>query len=238
MLKINLIDDTHGVTHPVELPTGWHEVPLSSFLAFHLRHAGHAPELAPLHAVQVLSNLPSERFDEDVCLAFHLAPFLAWYFEGLPTGEPAPLIEHQGVTYAYAGDFSKLTTGQFEALLQFRDAAEPGPIHAAPQLLAVLYQRPGIEQTAASVAAAAEAFESLPVSVAWPAIRFFLTSWMPVAVRLQAASAAQLTMMTALTDLRAALAEASGASRGRLSRTAASLANRYATFVAGRLKRF
>lgn len=236
MHKIILTDPDTGQQHTGHLPTGWHEVPLSSFLAFHQLHAGHHEGLALQHAVIVLSGLPRLMFDEDVSLAAGLAPYLGFYFQGLPAGEPAPTIEHLGVRYTYTGDVSKWTAGQFEALLAFRDQAAPHPVHAAPQLLAVLYQTDGAEQTAETVAAAAAAFQSLPVSVAWPAVRAFLTAWAPLAAPTQACSVAETELQTALTKMEQALTSARATpSRTLSSRIAGALASRYVRYVRGRL---
>jgi hypothetical protein len=92
-----------------------------------------------------------------------------------------------------------------EALLNFLAAAEGSPLTAAPSLLAVLYCPKGKQQTAEVVSATAEAFATLPMSVAWPALADFLRSSGSVALNIRTVSALSAQVQGLLATLEQAL---------------------------------
>ena len=238
MPKLAITDPATGLQYPAFLPTGWHEVPLSSFQQFARLQAGRRPELAMLSSVQALTGVPAEVLEADVSLAARLGAAMPWFFAGLPEGEPALTLTHRGISYEWQGDFSRLTAGQFEALLSFLDAAEGKPAEAAPELLAVLLVRTGRKQDAQAVREATAAFASLSMADAWPYVANFLQHWTMPAWRTSACSAAKMQTEVALLNLNQALTslpKPAGALRRLCFSTAGALASRYARSVAGQL---
>lgn len=238
MPKLTITDPATGQQYPAFLPTGWHEVPLSSFQQFARLQAGRRPELAMLSSVQALTGVPAEVLESDVSLSARLGQLMPWFFAGLPEGEPAPTLTHRGISYEWQGDFSRLTAGQFEALLSFLDAAEGKPAEAAAELLAVLLVRTGRKQDAQAVREATAAFASLPMADAWPYVANFLQAWMMPATIIQASLVAKEQTSTALLLTNQALTslpKPAGALRRLCSRTLGALASRYARFAAGQL---
>ncbi|TYZ10588.1 hypothetical protein FY528_08995 [Hymenobacter lutimineralis] len=181
--SITLTDPDDGTVYHGQLPTGWHEVRVSMFQEFARLQAGRRPELARLSALQALTNLPADVLEADASLAPALAAlYLPWFFAELPTGEPAPTLQHRGVTYEYVGDWSRLTAGQFEALLTFLDEANGNPGLAAPHLLAVLLVAKGRTQDAKAVEEASAVFTRLSMEQAWPYVANFLKHSSPAAL--------------------------------------------------------
>ncbi len=240
MRKLKLTDpDTNAVYHG-QLPEGWHEVRVSMFQQFARLQASRRPELSRLSALQALTNLPAEVLEADASLAPALAAlYLPWFFAGLPSGEPAPTLQHRGTTYEYVGDWGKLSTGQFEALLTFLDEAKGNPGLAAPHLLAVLLVAKGRTQDGAAVAAAAEAFATLSMEQAWPYVGDFLKHSCVAAARTSAYGLAKSQTETALQLLEqnlSSLPKPAGALPRLYSGIAGALVRRYVRSARGRLR--
>jgi hypothetical protein len=239
MRNINVTDSETGTVYPGQLPTGWHEVPVSAFQEFARLQLERRPELAMLSAVQALTNIPYEVLESDVSVAVVLGKELPWFFDGLPTGEPAAKLSHRGIVYDHCEEFGRLSAGQFEALLAFLEEGKDSPAIAASYLLAVLLVRRGHKQNAKVVREAAEAFASLPMSVAWPYVINFLTAWSSNAVQLQACSVAAMQTETALLQMAEALSlrpRPVGRLRRLCSTIAGKLAKRYVRSVRGQLR--
>ncbi|TPE44944.1 hypothetical protein [Pontibacter mangrovi] len=189
-MKTITLTDNEGTRIEGAIPEGWHEVPLSAFINYHQLMSGKPAPLAAVVAASCLTGLPTEAVQSDVSLAPLILRQMPWLSE-LPQPEPMLSFKHGKKTYEHVGNLERIDAAQFEALLSFLEAAEGNPIAAAPNLLAVLCREKGKAQTAESVAAAAEAFASLPMDKAWGAVAFFLTSSQPYAGRIRSLSQAQ-----------------------------------------------
>ncbi|MCA8829424.1 hypothetical protein [Hymenobacter pini] len=240
MRSITITDQGTGTVYAGHIPTGWHEVPVSAFQEFARLQLERRPELSMLSAVQALTALPGEVLEADVSLAVFLGQQMPWFFAGLPEATPAATLVHRGIEYTWQGDFSRLNTGQFEALLSFLDAAGGSAAIAAPNLLAVLLVRTGGKQDAQAVREATEALASLSMEQAWPYVLNFLSAWMMPALRIQASSLATTQAETALNQMLAltSVQPAKAGLRQRCSGIAAGLAKRYVRSVAGRLRNY
>jgi hypothetical protein len=187
-----------------QLPESWAEVPLASYVALALAAqpvpAGIMPTVHPFanaagcQALATLLGLPTaEPFLADISLLLPIYEATPWLFDGpLPTAAPTAGFTHLGQVYDYVGgDFDTLTLGQWEALTSFLQESDGQPLRVAPQLLAVLYAPQGQPQSATTVQHAAQAFDTLPLSVAWPAIQSFLQRALPLALATQSYLAAR-----------------------------------------------
>jgi hypothetical protein len=178
LLPINLSDNEGGAFTGM-LPTSWDDVPLLKYGA--LAAAQNLNERAIAYAA--LLGLPAEPLVEDVSVYAYLRKAGAFLFDGpLPeTPEALPSFTHAGITYQYIGDLQKMNGGQYEALTGLLDhmkASGADPLTKTHELLAVLYVPQGQEQNAATVDAAATAFQTLPMSIGYPAVQaFFLRNW-------------------------------------------------------------
>ncbi|MDO7885994.1 hypothetical protein [Hymenobacter cheonanensis] len=194
-LKITASD---GEVLTGQLPESWAEVPLAPYVALALAAqpvpAGITPTVHPFanpagcEALATLLGLPTaEPFLASLSLLLPIYDAAPWLFDGpLPAaGEPAPSFTHLGTAYTHTGAFDDLTAGQWEALSTFLQGCEGNPLRVAPQLLAVLYCPAGQPQSAVTVRDAAQAFETLPMRLAWPAIQSFLLRALPLALPIQ-----------------------------------------------------
>jgi hypothetical protein len=167
--------------------------------------------------------------NSDVSITATVLEEATWLLNGkLPEAAEAPAtLQHRGVTYTYVGYLERLTGGQYEALADFTKAAQAEgrtPVAVAHQLLAVLYapapvetvtqkarrffgfgQKPAprkpTDLTADMVAQSAKAFETLPVSVAYPIILHFFHSGSRLAGLTQLFSAVAPAALKALETL-------------------------------------
>jgi len=230
-MKHITLTDQDGEKISGRIPEGWHEVLLSSFLNYHQQLKDKPEGFAWVVLASTTTDIPTEIIHSDVSLAWLILRQMPWVSE-LPKPEPLTSFKHQGKTYEHVGNLDKMNAGQFEALLDYLDTAKDDPIQAAPNLLAVLYKPEGQEQTKATVAAAAEAFQSLPVSIAWPGVAFFLTSSASFAQRIQAYSEAKAAVITLTEKIEKAM---QAPSPTRSSRIAAWLGRQYMKSVRGLL---
>ena len=173
MRNIILRDSKKKAVALGELPTGWHEVPLATFLKYQER----PEELRPTAAVlALLTGIPEHILAEDVSLCVPLYKGLGWFMSSLPEGEPVTSFRLAGIEYEHVGNLSMINAGQFEALADFLREHKADPVQAAPWLLAVLFKPTGQQQTPEVVEACATAFLELPMSVAYPVVQDFLRS--------------------------------------------------------------
>ncbi|TYZ10587.1 hypothetical protein FY528_08990 [Hymenobacter lutimineralis] len=178
MRTLTITDETTGQPYHGHLPTGWHEVPLSAFLYFHQLQQQEPSTPAFYHLLAAVTGLPPHVLAEDLSIAAVLAPHLAFLHAGLPTDEPLPHFTHEGRTYTHTADFGRLSVADYTALLtQLDTVKDRQPVPAAARLLAVLYQPEGQPRTPDTLAATADAFQRLPLSLAWPAYRHLLLTW-------------------------------------------------------------
>jgi hypothetical protein len=200
------------------LPEGWHEVPLLPFC----RLMAATDLSARVTAFAALVQADAELLLSDIRTYATIRHELPWLEELPALGDgPALSLVHEGQTYEHVGHLEKLTAGQFEALLATLQAHEAAPLLAGPALLALLYRPQGLpvaEWGAATVAATATAFESLPVSVAWPALAFFLSSGLPILQLSLHCSQAQAALQNLTSTVRANLLPQPGGSPGPLSK--------------------
>ncbi|GAB2528289.1 hypothetical protein [Rufibacter soli] len=174
-MKTITLTDSEGAKITGRLPTGWHEVPLAAWVNYHTAIKGKPAGMEGILLVSCLTELPSEILSADVSLMLPIMEQMPWLGQ-LPDPSPLPFFSHEGRLYDHVGNLDRVDAGQFEALLSFLETAEGDPLSAAPMLLAVLYKEQGTVQDAATVAQAAETFAALPMSTAWGALSFFLTS--------------------------------------------------------------
>jgi hypothetical protein len=211
MRKINLLASAPSELRPDwlpiytgQLPESWADVQVGHYAL--LASAGPRDLVAQSEAIAAICQLPPDVLRDD---AGHLGAIRAaapWLWAG-PLPEQLrreDVLTHEGTTYRFVGGLHKLSTRQLEGLLDFLQAAGPSPALAAPQLLAVLYLREGAEQTPDEVAAAALAFERLPVAVAWPVLLDFLRSGAKRALHIRNCSALFATTAQLLDQLEAA----------------------------------
>lgn len=222
-MKTITLTDNKGAKLTGQIPEGWHEVPLSAFINYHQLVSGKPAPMAAVMAAATLTGLPAEAVMSDVSLAPLILRQMPWLSE-LPQPEPMLSFTHGKKAYEHVGNLERVDAAQFEALLSFLEAAEGNPIAAASNLLAVLYREQGTAQTADSVAAAAKAFESLPMDKAWGAVAFFLTSSQPYAGRIRSLSQSREEAEKALKALDQLVAHPSPK---RSSRIAARLVRAY-----------
>lgn len=221
------ITASDGDTLTGHLPDSWAEVPLAAYVALALTARPLPADAEPtarafaseasFEALARLLGLPTAApFLADWSLLLDLYEAAPWLFVGeLPGGEPLPAFTHLGTAYTYGGGLDYLTGGQWEALAMFLERHADAPLACAPQLLAILYLptgQPVSKQTPASVRAAAEAFATLPMSIAWPAVQAFFTRSLPLATPIQRYFAARPVVEQALSALELALT--SSAPRG------------------------
>ncbi|MGI4834643.1 MAG: hypothetical protein ACRYFK_14400 [Janthinobacterium lividum] len=186
-----------------KLPDSWAEVPLAPYAQ--LAAAESLP--ARVEALAALVGLPVGPLLEDVSLSATIFEAAPWLQTELPEATGAmPEFAHLGVWYAHVGHLEKISAGQMEALTDFLQASEGHPLSSAPGLLAVLYCPREEAQTREVVRAAAQAFASLPMSVAWPCLADFTRSSGPAALSIQTAGALASQTRQALSSLEQALA--------------------------------
>ncbi|MBA9076084.1 hypothetical protein [Rufibacter quisquiliarum] len=183
-MKTLTLTDADGTQVQGRIPTGWHAVTLATYLDYHAALKGKPEGMEALVAVSCLCDLPTDILREDVSLVPALMGYMPFLAQ-LPEASPLPYFSHEGQLYEHVGNLEKVSAGQLEALLTFLQEAEGNPIAAAPLLLAVLYRQQGTEQDSTTVAAASEVFRSLPMSTAWGALAFFLTSSTRLAERIR-----------------------------------------------------
>ncbi len=184
-----------------QLKSGWEDVKLAEFVDYQTRIASLTRVRQLIATAAWLSDVPTEILNQDVSIAYGIVNACPWRND-LPAVESRVfLFTHVGVEYKYVGDLGALTAGQLEALLDYLADAGKEPATALPNLLAVLYKPVGVKQTAKSVDAAIEAFQTLPITTAWPALGFFLTTSAPSALRIQQFSDAHAKTSETLTEV-------------------------------------
>lgn len=233
-MKSITLTDNEGNKIIGQIPEGWHEVPLSSFIDYHIRQDGTPKAFQSVVLVASLVSLPTDALQSDVSLIPLILRQMPW-LSTLPSAEPMFSLQHGGKTYEHVGNLEKVDAAQFEALLSFLEAAEAGPISAAANLLAVLYREEGTAQTADSVATAAAAFASLPMDKAWGAVAFFLTSSQTYVQNIRSLSQSREAAEQALKALEGLAARPSPR---RSSRIAARLVKAYTRSARARLSKF
>ncbi|MDO7849909.1 hypothetical protein Q5H92_26355 [Hymenobacter sp. M29] len=184
MSKITITDES-GAKCTGRLPSSWADVSLAQYAA--LAAAANWPDRC--RALAALCDLPAQPFLDDVSLCLPIlrgAPFLLDGPLPMPGTDGDTSFRHAGTTYVPApADLDKIAGAQLEALLNFLLEHDGNALACAPALLAVLYKpagkkplfgpAPDVPLTADVVEASARAFESLPMSVAWPLIGNFLS---------------------------------------------------------------
>lgn len=219
-MKTFTLTASDGVTTAHHLAEGWADVSVAAFV----QHQTAVNKLRPARALvaraALLSDVPEAILKSDVSIAARIVGACTWLSD-LPTatGEPVQAFEHRGIRYRHVGNLDVISAGQLEALLVFLRDADEEPVAAFPNLLAVLYCPDGREQTPETVAAAAEAFLSLPIATAWPALSNFMTAGAPCALRIQQYSVAHRAAEQAVQTLRSLTeARTDGGSPGFLRR--------------------
>lgn len=218
-LKLTASDGEVLLAHA---PASWAEVPLAAYAQFvatarplpasltqPTAHAFTSP--ASCEALATLLGLPTAEpllTDRRVLLTvYQVSPFL---FTGpLPAAGAVLTFTHRGTAYEYCGGLPDVSGEQIEALLAFMAAHEGHPLGCGPNLLAVLYKPVGQAQTSGVVEATAEAFATLPLSLAWPALADFTQRSAPWLLATQRFLAARPAAEQALSALQQALASAS-----------------------------
>lgn len=190
----------------------WDEVRLDAYAAIVAAQEVPPTNITALcQAVALLAGLPAQPLLDDTSLLAVIVDAAPWLFGGSlpPAGEPVPVFTHLGIQYAHVGNLHKISAGQLEALYDFLQANQGGPISCAPNLLAVLYCPAGQTQTAEVVRDTAAAFASLPLAIAWPALQDFIGSSGSAAANILSASALQSKVGALLSTLEAATSGAS-----------------------------
>jgi hypothetical protein len=187
-----------------QLPDGWGSTPLAPFVA--IATAKTMPETC--EAVAQVLGVPAEVFLSDVS---HLVPIqraAPWLFDGSLPEPPDVLpatLHHRGQGYKHVGNLARVSAEQMEALLGFLDDHRGNPLTSAPALLAVLYCPVGKKQTADVVKASAEAFATLDMAQAWPALQDFLRSSAKPALSIRTALALESQLRAMLETLEQAM---------------------------------
>jgi hypothetical protein len=163
-----------GDTLTGRLPDSWAQVPLGAYAR--LAAAESLPDR--IAATAALCNLSAQPLLDDVKHYGAIVAAAPWLFGGELPETPAAVsyFTHAGTTYHHVGNLGKINAGQLEALLTFLAENEGHPLGCAAGLLAVLYCPQGKQQTAKVVASSQQAFATLPMSVAWPALADFIRS--------------------------------------------------------------
>ncbi|MDO7849911.1 hypothetical protein Q5H92_26365 [Hymenobacter sp. M29] len=195
------------VIHIGRLPERWPEVALAPYSQLRAAMAANS-ETGKIKATALICGIEPDILLADVGMYGVIYEAATWLFEQEPP-HPAQRLEtltHQGVTYRFVGDLHKINAGQLEALLDFIAENAAAPVLSAPHLLAVLFMPvDAAEQSAEVVSAAAEAFASLPVSVAWPVLLDFLRSGASAALHIRNSSALHQTTAQLLTTIEQAV---------------------------------
>jgi hypothetical protein len=223
------IDASDGEVLTGYIPESWREVPFRKYVDL-AATAQKLPDtvtnptahvfasVAGCKAMAPLLGLPTaEPFLQDTQLLLPIFEVAPWLFLGpLPLAEDlVTSFKHQGVTYAYAGGLDGANGGQMEALLAFLRESDNDPVSCGPQLLAVLYTPKGQAQTPQTVRDAADAFETLPMNIAWPCLQNFIVRSMPLALPIQRYLALRPSVEQALSALEEAAHLPVSALRGR-----------------------
>ncbi len=222
------IEASDGELLTGHIPESWGEVPFRGYMDL-AATAQEVPSLieptahvfasrAGCTALATLLGLPTaEPFHTDMSLLLPIYETSPWLFLGPLPDEQALVtaFTHQGIAYTYAGGLDGANGGQMEALLAFLKENEGNPTACGPQLLAVLYCPQGKEQTADLVQATAQAFETLPMSIAWPCLQNFIVRSMPLALPIQRYLAMRPAVAQALSALEKAAHSPVSASLGR-----------------------
>ncbi|MGI4867472.1 MAG: hypothetical protein ACRYFZ_26370 [Janthinobacterium lividum] len=208
-----------------QVPASWAEVPLAAYAAL-VATAQPLPEsitLPAFHAFaheagyDALAKLlglptaePLRESDQLLAQLYQASPFL---FTGpLPAAGAALTFTHRGTSYMYGGGLPDATGEELEALLGFLSEHEGHQLGCGPHLLAILYRPQGQEKkarTPATVLAVAEAFATLPMSLAWPALTDFMQRSAPWLLATQRYLAALPAAGQALSAVEQAMATAS-----------------------------
>ncbi len=220
-----------------QLKEGWHEVTVAEYIAYEstiapLKHPRHLPPLA-----EWLSGIPVDLTRRNLSLAAQVVRACPWIRSLPEAAGPVPIFEHDWITYHHVGNLDVVSVGQLEALIEFLDAHRAQPAGAFPWLLAVLYRREGSGQSADEVTEVAEAFATLSIATAWPALAFFLANSVPLARRIQQYSAAHAEASRALTTLETLMQAQGGASAGFWSRIRSACVLRWIDYAKRVLKR-
>jgi hypothetical protein len=209
------IDASDGEVLTGHIPESWGEVPFRKYVDL-AATAQKLPDsitnptahmfasVAGCKAIAPLLGLPTaEPFLQDTQLLLPIFEAAPWLFLGpLPLAEDlVTVFTHQGVTYTYVGGLDNANGGQMEALLAFLRESDGNPVACGPQLLAVLYTAKGQTQTPQSVKEAGDAFETLPMSIAWPCLQNFMVRSMPLALPIQRYLALRPSVEQALSAL-------------------------------------
>lgn len=197
----------------VTLKTGWHEVTLAEFGAYQRDIAPLLADPAPLAKLDGIialakwvSDAPLDWLEADVKRPAAIIEDCRWVHT-LPAegAEPVPLFTHNGRTYHHVGNLDTINAGQMQALLTTVEDHGDDVAALWPRLLAVLYKEAGVAQSVDTYEATAAALGSLPVTVGWPALAFFLRSSAPLALAFQQSSNAQAEVERLETAIRAAV---------------------------------
>ena len=153
------------------LPRNWSDVPLRAFLE---RERTPDAERTTPRVLAMLTGIPEEILFDDVSLCVPLWGALEWFRTTLPQEPALPSFRHLGVEYQHTGNLQKLSAGQLEALSDFLREYADEPIQAASYILAVLYKPTSCARlTPEIVTQSAEAFRTLSMTIAYPAILDF-----------------------------------------------------------------
>lgn len=210
MAKVTLTADT-GETIVGRLPDSWAQVPLAAYAK--LAAAEALPDR--ITAAADLCSLPAQVLLDDTSHYGAIVKAAPWLFgcELPETPAAAAYFTHEGTTYHHVGNLGKINAGQLEALLTFLADNEGHPLGCAAGLLAVLYCPAGKAQTAKVVGASQQAFATLPMSIAWPALADFMYHSGSAALSIQTCSALSEQTKVLLAILEEAASQTGGASR-------------------------
>lgn len=173
-----------------QLPNSWAEVPFGPYIDFQatarpvprlITHpTGHAfASQAGCQALAHLLGLPTgEPLYSQLRRLAHLHELAPWLFDGpLPPAEAlVASFTHQGTRYRYASaaELGPAAADRERMLLWCLRETDGHLLNCATLLLATLYTPDGAAPTVALTQAGAQAFEHLPMSLAWPCLFNFL----------------------------------------------------------------
>ncbi|MDF7810767.1 hypothetical protein [Hymenobacter sp. YC55] len=214
-----------------QLPEGWHEVTLGTFLKYQERPDQIRP--TPL-VLSMLTGISENILADDVSLCVPIWKELTWFEKTLPDGEPVTSFTLASIEYEHVGNLQKINAGQFEALTDFIRDHKSDPVQASPYLLAVFFKPKGKEQTPWVVENTAEAFRELPMSIAYPVVKDFLRTGASSALSIQTYLAVQPKAEHLLQTLEATL-QSPGASKSYSKRLLRYLSRMWIRSVRGQL---
>lgn len=193
----------------LQIPADWAGVHLQHYAQF----ASATTLRGRAEAVAAMVGADAAQLSANVRLYGSILSDMPWLTEAPPEADPLDEFKHAGKTYVFVGNLQTIDCGQFEALTELLAAHQGQSAAAGPALLAVLYRRKGAEQTAETVEAATAAFQTLPVSVAWPALAFFLRVGWSCAHSFHSSLVLRERLLSTLTALEQHLPESTGPRR-------------------------